>query len=158
MAQIRVLAVGENKEKWLVSFLETYSKKLKHFCDFDIVAIKPYKEARNQIEDKLKKESESILKQINDSDYLILCDLRGKALTSPQLATQLEKAFSHSGKKRYVFLIGGAFGVGDEVLKRADLKLKLSEMTMNHHVALAMLCEQIYRAFTIRENLPYHNE
>jgi 23S rRNA (pseudouridine1915-N3)-methyltransferase len=158
MLQVRILAVGENKEKWLTTFLEVYSKKLKHFCDFEFVAIKPYKEARNQVEDKLKKESESILKHIADSDYLILCDLRGQALTSIQLSEKLEKIFAHSGKKRYSFLIGGAFGVSDEIYQRADLKLKLSEMTMNHHLALAMLQEQIYRSFAIQKNLPYHNE
>lgn len=157
MPQLKVLAVGELKEKWLTSFLETYTKKLKHFADLEMIAIKPYKEARDQVEDKLKKESESLLKQISTSDFVVLCDLRGKALSSPQLAEQFEKIFSHSGKKRLVFIIGGAFGVGEAVFQRADLKIKLSEMTMNHHVALAMLLEQIYRAFTIREGIPYHN-
>jgi len=157
MPALKVMAVGDGKEQWLSVFLETYGKKLKHFCDLELVAIKPFKEARHQVEDKLKKEGEAVLKQLSPTDYFVLCDLRGTSMTSEQWATKLENIFTHSGKKRLCFLIGGAFGVDGAVFQRADLKIKLSDMTMNHHVALAMLLEQIYRAFTIRQGIPYHN-
>lgn len=157
MPQLKVMAVGDGKEKWLSAFLDTYGAKLKHFCDLEITAIKPYKEGRGEVENKLKKEAEAVLKQLTPTDYFVLCDLRGTSMTSEQWASKLENVFSHSGKKRLCFLIGGAYGVDDSVFQRADLKMKLSEMTLNHHLALAVLLEQIYRAFTIRQGLPYHN-
>jgi 23S rRNA (pseudouridine1915-N3)-methyltransferase len=158
MSKLRILAVTEGKEAWLNIATEVYSKKLKHFCDFEMVAIKPYKEARSQVSEKIVKESESILKKIDTKDVVFLCDLRGKQLSSLQLSQQLEKATVAHSSKPLVFVIGGAYGVDEGLLARAQYKIKFSEMTLNHHVAMVLLLEQLYRAFTIQKKIPYHNE
>lgn len=158
MPQIRLLVVSDNKEEWLRSAQNIYNKKINHFESFEIITLKPYREARAQVQEKIERESEQILKKIEDKDYVILADLDGKELTSLQLAEKIENLLSHFSGRRWTFIIGGAYGVSDKLRERTDARLKLSKMTMNHHVAQAFLLEQIYRAFTIIKRIPYHNE
>ncbi len=158
MPQIRLLVVSDNKEEWLRSAQSLYVKKINHFENFEIVALKPYRQARAQTQEKIERESEQILKKIEHKDYVILADLDGKETSSLQFAEKIENLLSHFSGRRWTFVIGGAYGVSDKLRERADTKLKLSKMTMNHHVAQAFLLEQIYRAFTIIKKIPYHNE
>jgi 23S rRNA (pseudouridine1915-N3)-methyltransferase len=158
MARLRILAVTENKEKWLQAATHLYHEKIEHFCKCEIVSIKPYKEARAAIQEKIKKETESILKKIDEKDHVILCDLQGAEYSSLEFAKKMQNTIESVGSKNITFIIGGAYGVGDELKRRAKERIKLSEMTMNHYVAHTMLLEQIYRAFTIIKGLPYHNE
>lgn len=158
MPRIRIIAVTESKEKWLQIACDLYQEKIEHFCKCELVAIKPYKEARAAGQEKIKKETEAILKKIEDRDHVVLCDLLGKELTSLQFAKKMEKTLDSLGSRNIVFVIGGAYGVGDELRQRSQERIKLSQMTMNHYVAHTMLMEQIYRAFTIIKGLPYHNE
>lgn len=157
MSKVRIVAVTEGKEAWLTVAIDLYKKKLKHFCDFELIAVKPHKEARSQISEKITKESENILKKIEEKDVVFLCDLRGKQFTSEGFSQLIERSFVSFSNRPLVFVIGGAYGVDDCLLKRADFKIKFSEMTLNHHVAMVLLLEQIYRAFTIQKNIPYHN-
>ena len=105
---------------------------------------------------KIKSESKLILRQLTDSDFVILCDEHGVAYSSLKFAKKIETLFL-TGKKRLVFVIGGAYGVGDEVKSRAEMKLKLSDFTLNHYLAFATLQEQVYRAMTIIKGIQYHN-
>jgi len=157
MASIKIIAVSEGKEEWLRAALEVYESKLKHFCKFEIVHVKPYKEARAAVQEKVKKESAAVLSKLTDKDHVILCEVKGKAFTSEGFAQQLEKNLTNYPNKTLTFIIGGAYGAGEELLSRAQEKLKLSEMTMNHYVAEVVLLEQIYRAYTIIKGIPYHN-
>lgn len=157
MARLKVLAVTENKEKWVRSANELYAEKLSHFAKCELLALKPYKSARGDTEEKITKESEAILKKIDSRDYVILCDERGKTYGSIDFSKVLQKTIESTGSASIVFVVGGAYGVSDEVRGRANLKLKLSEMVMNHYVAHTVLLEQIYRSFTIIKGLPYHN-
>ncbi len=158
MPQIRIVAVTENKEKWVQLATELYREKLEHFAKIEILAIKPYKEARAAVQEKIKKETEAILKKIDSKDYLVLCDEKGIERSSLKFAKHLEKLIDTMGTKRITFVIGGAYGVDLEHFPRQVEKIKLSSMTLNHYVAHTVLLEQVYRAFTILKGLPYHNE
>jgi len=158
MARLKVIAVTENKEKWIQSASELYREKIEHFIKCEIIAVKPYKEARAAVQEKIKKETEALLKKIDAKDYVILCDVQGKSYTSLEFSKRVQKTLETASGKNLVYVIGGAYGVGEELRQRAQEKLKLSEMTLNHYVAHTVLLEQIYRAFTIVKGLPYHNE
>lgn len=157
MAHFKVIAVTENKEAWLRAAADVYREKISHYSKCDLISIKPYKEARGATQEKIKKESAAILEKIDDRDYVILCDLKGKASSSEKFAERLGKTIDGGGSRKIVFLIGGAYGVDESLRTRANERLLLSEMTMNHYVAQVVLLEQIYRALTILKNIPYHN-
>lgn len=144
------------KETWSDQVCEIYQKKISHFMRFEIQNLKPKKSSREDADYKRNEESALLLQHLEKDDFVILFDEKGKVFGSMEFAKKMEQALN-SSKKRLIFIIGGAFGVNDEVKSRADLKVNLSAMTMNHLMAQAMSLEQIYRAFTILKNIPYHN-
>jgi len=144
------------KEEWFDLVVQTYIKKIKPFIDFEIVSLKSNKTDRDEAELKKVFESKELLKKITADDFVILFDEKGKDLDSVQFSKQLEVVVN-SGKKRIVFIVGGAFGVSDDIKNRAHLSVSLSKMVMNHLVAETVVLEQIYRAFTIQKRIPYHN-
>lgn len=156
--QIQLLVVSEDKEEWLRFAQAQYLKKINHFCDFKIEKIKPFKEAREEINEKKQREAERVLKKISPKDYVILCDEKGAEFNSLRFSKNLQKIQEHYSNRRVVFVIGGAYGVDDTIKTRAQETICLSKMTMNHFVAQIFLLEQIYRGFMILKGLPYHNE
>lgn len=144
------------KETWSDEVSELYRKKISFFMPLEIQTLKAKKSAREDAEFKKSEESELLLKNIQSDDYVVLFDERGSSFDSIQFSKKIENILG-SSKKRAIFIIGGAFGVTEEVRKRADLKVALSPMVMNHLMAQAMSLEQIYRAFTIIKKIPYHN-
>lgn len=144
------------KEPWAEQVTELYKKKISHFVGFDVQTLKPKKSAREDAEYKKREESELILKNITADDYVILLDERGSVLDSIKFAKKIETVMG-SSKKRCVLIVGGAFGVTEDIRSRAQLVVSLSPMVMNHLMAQAMLLEQVYRAFTIIHKIPYHN-
>lgn len=144
------------KEAWADEVNELYRKKISFFTPFEVLSLKPKKSARDDADYKRSEEAALILKSLSKDDFVVLLDERGSSLDSLQFAKKIETVLG-SSKKRAVFIIGGAFGVTEEVRLRADLKVSLSPMVMNHLMAQAMLLEQIYRAFTIIKKIPYHN-
>jgi 23S rRNA (pseudouridine1915-N3)-methyltransferase len=151
------LFTGGQKEDWLLSAAAEYEKKIGFFVSTEIMRLKPSKQARAASELKLKGESDSILKALKPDDYVIVFDERGESLDSIAFSKKVVRAFE-SGKKRVVMIVGGAYGLSEDVKKRAQWSCSLSKMVMNHHVAQTVLLEQTYRAFTILKNIPYHNE
>lgn len=145
-----------SKMQWFDHFEEVYLEKISHFCKINIFHLKSPSVEREQSQEKLKAEELLLLKKLTSDDYVILLDERGKKLDSIQFADAHVKAIS-SGKKRLVFIIGGAFGVTDLIRQRANLILCLSSLVMNHLIAESVLLEQIYRSFTIQKRIPYHN-
>lgn len=145
-----------SKQEWFELCENLYLTKISHFCKISIVHLKSPSGDREQSREKLKGEESILLKKLSSDDYLILLDERGKKLDSMQFSDHHAKAAS-SGKKRLVFVIGGAFGVTDEIKQRANLTISFSSMVLNHLVAEAVLLEQIYRSFTIQKRIPYHN-
>lgn len=144
------------KEPWNEMAVELYTKKIKHFVDFEVHQIKPSKNNRSQSKEKLKEEAEKLLKFLKPGDEIILFDEKGKSLSSEKFSSFLDQ-LSMSGKKRIIFVVGGAFGVSDQIKEIAQQKINLSPFVLNHLVAMTVVLEQIYRAFTIKTGLPYHN-
>ena len=155
--KIVFLNVQTANEKWSSAACETYLEKIKHFHKIEIKTVKSEKNSRENSALKKDKDSAAILNELTSDDYVFLFDEKGKKLNSMEYAQKIQQGLS-SGKKRMVFIIGGAFGVNSKVLEEANVVVNLSTMTMNHVVAQVMSLEQTYRAFTILNNLPYHNE
>lgn len=145
-----------SKEEWFEKALQQYSKKISYYSDFSVVTLKTLKLDRDEADRKKNHEEAELLKKISQDDFVILFDEKGKSLTSESFADQLIRCET-SGKKRICYIIGGAFGVTEAIKKRADLKLSLSGFVMNHLVAETVVLEQIYRAYTIKNRIPYHN-
>lgn len=144
------------KEAWFETASELYEKKINGFWPFEIISLKTLKQDRSEIKIKIKFEHDELIKKMTSDDFVVLFDEKGRDFDSIQFSQQLEKA-TLSGKKRIVFVVGGAFGVSDEIKSRAQLKVSLSKMVMNHLVAETVALEQIYRALTILNRISYHN-
>ena len=156
--KIVLLTIGKTSEKYLIEGIAQYQKRLKHYTQFEILEIPNLKNAKNfSNAEIIKKEGELILKQLQNSDYLVLLDDKGKDFTSPKYAQKLQQ-WMLSGKKRVVFVVGGAYGFSEQVYKRGNEKISLSKMTFSHQMVRLFFVEQLYRAFTILNNEPYHHE
>lgn len=156
--KIVLVVVGKTNEKYLTEGISDYQKRLNHYTNFEIVEISNIKNAKNFSEKELiKKEGEMILKQINTSDYLVLLDDKGNVFSSPSFAEKLQQ-WMISGKKRLVFVVGGAYGFSQEVYNRGNEKLSLSKMTFSHQMVRLFFVEQLYRGYTILNNEPYHHK
>jgi 23S rRNA (pseudouridine1915-N3)-methyltransferase len=156
--KIVLITIGKTSEKYLIEGIYQYKNRLKHYTNFEMMEIPNIKNSKNLSEAELmKKEGELILKQIQNSDHLVLLDDKGKDFTSPRFAQKLQQ-WMLSGKKRIVFVVGGAYGFSEEIYKRGNEELSLSKMTFSHQMVRLFFVEQIYRAFTILNNEPYHHE
>lgn len=144
------------KEDWALNAQSIYIEKIKRFSDFEVLKIKSPNISRDNKAHKIEEESKLILAKLKPDDYLLLFDENGKILDSIEFAQNF-KRIQEANPKRIIFLIGGAFGVSEDIKKRANQKLALSKMVMNHHVALTVALEQIYRTLTILKGIPYHN-
>ncbi len=144
------------KEEWFESAALHYSKKISNYTDFEIVSLKTLKQGRDEALLKKKFEASELVKRLTQDDFIILFDEEGKNFTSEEFAERITK-IEDGGKKRIVYIVGGAFGVTDEIKERAHLKLSLSSFIMNHLVAETVVLEQVYRAYTIKNRIPYHN-
>lgn len=155
---IELVVVGKTDLKEVESLVSIYSKRLNHYVRFAITTIADVRNTRNLSEAEQRRlEGESILRLVNDSDYVMLLDERGLELRSIEFAEVLQRRMS-SGVKRLVFVIGGPYGFSEAVYSRANGKLSLSRMTFSHQIVRAIFAEQLYRAFTILRNEPYHHE
>ena len=156
--KIVLLTIGKTSEKYLIEGIAQYQKRLKHYTQFEMLEIPNIKNAKNFSNAELmKKEGDLILKNLQNSDHLVLLDDKGKDFTSVKFAQKLQ-SWMLSGKKRLVFVIGGAYGFSDAVYQRGNEKLSLSKMTFSHQMVRLFFIEQIYRGYTILNNEPYHHE
>lgn len=158
--KIRLLTIGKTSKKYLEDGIQDYLDRLKHYCSFEIIFIKDIAHAKNMNIDELKKkEAHAFLQKITPQDHLILLDEHGKHLSSRQWAEDLDSFMTHkSMNKDLCFVIGGAYGFGEEMHKRANALLSLSKMTFSHQMIRMIFVEQLYRAFTIIRNEKYHND
>ena len=159
MQTIKIICVGNLKEKYLVSAVEEYEKRLKSFCDFEIIEIAeqrlPENPSLSQIENALNKEAEKIGEKIPKGSAVISMAIEGKQLSSEDLAEKIS-AYAVNGKSKIVFLIGSSFGLSEMLKQKSDFKLSMSKMTFPHQLSRVMICEQIYRAFGIINHTKYH--
>lgn len=152
----RLIVVQSKREEWHKLATETYLQKLKAFHDFEITSIKSSRQGRDDSASKKADESKAILCAIKEGEWIVLLDERGQSFDSVAFAKTLQK-WQDTGKNKICFVIGGAFGVTEELAKRAHFKISLSPMVMNHLLAQVVLLEQVYRSFCIHKNIPYHN-
>ena len=157
--KITIACVGKIKEKYLTAGIDEFTKRLTPFCKLETVAINEEKMPENpspaEKEQVLEKETQRLLAIIPENSYVILLDVIGKQLSSPELASKID-ALALSGNSHITFVIGGAFGYTDALRKRADYALSFSKMTFTHQMIRLLLVEQIYRAYKISNNQKYH--
>lgn len=157
--QIQIITVGKLKENYLKQGLAEYEKRLKPYAKVKITELKdePTPQQATEKEERQIKtiEGERILAKIPADGFVIALDLRGKALTSEQLAQTINEQMIY-GTKSLVFIIGGSLGLSEEVLSRSDLRLSFGKLTYPHQLMRLILVEQIYRAFKIIRGEPYH--
>jgi len=155
---IELIVVGKTDMKEVETLVAMYSKRLNHYVRFAITTIADVRNTKKLSEGEQKRlEGEAILRLLTPSDYVMLLDEHGAELRSIEFADLIEKRMS-AGVKRLVFIIGGPYGFSDAVYARANGKLSLSKMTFSHQIVRAIFLEQLYRAFTILKNEPYHHE
>lgn len=159
MLQIKVIAVGKIKEKYLKDGISEYLKRLSSYVRLNTVEVndEPCPEKASALEeDKIRsREGERVLRAIAPSEYVIVLDLNGKQLSSPELADLLaERALQ--GQSNVTFVIGGSLGLADEVRQRADFLWSWSRLTFPHQLIRLVLYEQLYRACKINKNETYH--
>ncbi len=155
--KITLIAVGKTEDKYLIEGIEKYLNRLKHYINFSFLVIPDIKNTKNLTEAQQKsKEAELIAKQINPIDVVILLDEKGKKHSSVSFANYLNKQMVGS-VQHLVFIIGGPYGFDDSIYKRANTSISLSDMTFSHQMVRLFFVEQLYRAFSILKNEPYHH-
>ena len=155
---IELIVVGKTDMKEVEALVAMYTKRLNHYVKFAITTLADVRNTKNlSAAEQKRMEGEAILRLVTDSDHLMLLDEHGLELRSIEFADLLQKRMS-AGTKRLVFVIGGPYGFSDAVYQRANSKLSLSKMTFSHQIVRAIFTEQLYRAFTILHNEPYHHE
>lgn len=159
MLNVNIICVGNLKEKYWRDACDEYAKRLGAFCKFQIIEVGESRLPKSCSEADIIKvintEGDRILEKCPASSYVAAMCIEGGELSSVQLAQKLEQ-IAVSGKSRVNFIIGGSYGLSDAVKSRADLRLSMSPMTFPHQLARVMLCEQIYRAFSINADTKYH--
>lgn len=156
---IRIAAVGRVKEKWMRDGLADYLKRIQPYEKIEVVEVDDEKapESNSDAENEAVKltEGRKLLKNIKDNDFVILLDLAGKEMDSVSLSKKIEEIHTR-GYNRITFVIGGSLGVSKELISRADIRWKISVNTFPHQLCRIIVAEQIYRAFRILHNEPYH--
>ena len=154
---IKLVCIGKTDKKELEGLIKIYSDRLQHYIKFEIEIIPDLKKTRNLDENQQKsKEGDLILSGIQNSDFMVLLDENGKQFSSETFSEYIQKRMN-SGLKRLIFVIGGPYGFSEEIYKRANAKISLSKMTFSHQMVRLFFTEQLYRAFTILKNEPYHH-
>ncbi|MBL7801935.1 MAG: 23S rRNA (pseudouridine(1915)-N(3))-methyltransferase RlmH [Chitinophagales bacterium] len=155
--KINLILLGKTTEKSIADLSLFYQNKLKHYVNFELTVIEN-SSIRFENPDLVKEaEAKLMLKKILPSDWVVLLDENGKTYSSVPFANQLQ-TWMNMGRKQICFVVGGAFGFHTSVYERADAKLSLSSMTFSHQLVRPVFLEQLYRAFTILKNEPYHHQ
>lgn len=155
--KIVLIVIGKTVEEWLKKGIQNYVERIEHFAPFEIQVIPDLKNTKNMDTSTQKeREGESIIKLLQRGDDVILLDDKGMEMTSEDMSAWMDKKMSLS-VKRLVFIIGGPYGFSREVYDSANSKLSLSKMTFSHQMVRLIFVEQLYRAFTIINGMPYHH-
>lgn len=159
MINISIICVGKIKEKYFTAAVDEYKKRLSRFCNLNIIELKdepiPQNPTAGEMDIVLYKEGEKIKKSIPKGAYIIPLCVEGKEKTSEKLAFMLND-LAAGGTSHIAFIIGGSLGIADDIKQMSKLKLSFSKMTFPHQLMRVILTEQLYRAFTINNNISYH--
>ena len=157
--KIRFLLLGKTNTSYLQEGIEMYVKRIQKYNRLEIQILSGLKKSKYLSPQQIKEaEGEQFLQQFQTGDFIVLLDEKGKSYNSLQFAGELQTLFMQQSYKQLTFVCGGAYGFSDAVYKRANKKLSLSKMTFSHQLIRLVFLEQLYRAFTILKNEPYHNE
>lgn len=155
---IDLLVVGKTDSAEIQSLVATYLKRLNFYTRMTLVTLPDLKNTRNiSAESQKRQEGELLMRQFANGDYVVLLDEKGAEMRSVEFSMWLQKRMN-SGVRRLCFVIGGPYGFSKTVYDRADESISLSRMTFSHQIIRAIFAEQLYRAFTIIRNEPYHHE
>jgi 23S rRNA (pseudouridine1915-N3)-methyltransferase len=155
--KIQLLSIGKDHEPYVKPGIEDFTRRISRYYPVEWSLIPTPKNTATLTQPDLKKkEAEIILGLLAKDDFLIALDERGKQMTSEGLATFIQTRANDSTKK-LVFLIGGVYGLDESILKRADYRWSLSQLTLPHQLVRLLLAEQLYRACTILRNEKYHH-
>ena len=149
---IKIICVGKIKERYITEALEEYKKRISKYTKLEIVELQDYDNPNKQI--VLDKEKELILKSINPKDYIITLEIEGNMLDSVEFKDKIDKTLQQNSN--ITFIIGGSYGLSDEIKKLSNYKLSFSRMTFPHQLFRVLLLEQIYRSYKIMNNESYH--
>lgn len=156
--KITFLTVGKTEDAYLKEGIDKYVKRLKHYTKLELIELNELKNTKAlSTEQQKAKEAELILKKINQLDYVVLMDEKGKEYSSTQFAAYINKK-EISSSANLIFIIGGPYGFDHSVYQRANDKISLSRMTFSHQMVRLFFVEQLYRAYTIIKGEPYHHE
>ena len=153
---IKLIYLSRNKNNNIELLVNDYEKKINHFVKFSSFCLKN-KSQSNEISQIIKSESDLILENISKEDTIVLLDEKGKEYSSYELADLISTNMMDR-TKNLTFVIGGAYGFSKELKEIFNFKISLSKLTFPHEMARLFFCEQLYRSFTIINNIPYHNK
>ena len=148
---IKIITVGKIKEQYLVDAIKEYSKRLSKYTKLEIIEVK---DEDFDINKTLETEKNNILKYVDTKDYIITLDIEGNNISSMDFANKINDIFNHNSN--ITFIIGGSYGLHEDIKKLSNYSLSFSKMTFPHQLFRVMLLEQIYRAYKINNNETYH--
>ena len=155
--RIKLLVVGKTTDSRIVSLIEDYQNRLRHYVPFSLEVLPELRNAKSLSEEQQKKgEGEMILKAVSAAEEMILLDEHGREFRSVEFSEYLQKKMSAG--RDIVFVVGGPYGFSEAIYARANGKISLSKMTFSHQMVRLFFVEQIYRAMTILRHEPYHHE
>lgn len=155
---VELIAVGKTDSQHVEALVEMYMRRINRYVKFAVTTIPDVRQgAKQAVVSQMRREGEALLRLLTAEDYVVLLDDKGQQFTSRELASWLQKRMNGS-PRRLCFIIGGPYGFSPQVYERADAELSLSRMTFSHQIVRAIFTEQLYRAFTILHNEPYHHE
>ena len=147
----KIICIGKIKEKYLQEAIEEYQKRISKYTKLEIIELPDY---NYDLKKTIKEESDNIMKVLNKNDYNILLDINGSLLSSVELSDKINNILINNSN--ITFIIGGSFGVSDEIKNMVNYKLSFSKMTFPHQLFRVILLEQIYRSFKIINHEEYH--
>jgi len=156
---IDIICVGKLKEQYLRDAVQEYTKRLSRYCKIHIVEVKdemaPANPSFGDEERILLAEGDRVAKKIREGAYVIALDIKGEQVSSEALAQRLQERMLQ-GSSHFIFIIGGSLGLHASILEASDWRLSFSKMTFPHQLMRVILCEQLYRSFTILKGEKYH--
>jgi 23S rRNA (pseudouridine1915-N3)-methyltransferase len=156
--KVKLYLIGKTDKSEIQSLIELFSKRIERYIRFETLIIPDIKNTASLSESQQKtKEGQALLAKIRPDEFLVLLDEKGKTMSSKQFSKFIEKHMVQS-TQCLSFIIGGPYGFSKEVYAKASGKMSLSEMTFSHQIIRVIFAEQLYRAFTIIRNEPYHHE
>ncbi len=156
--KVLLIHCGKTEDSYIITGIEKYEKRLKHYLSVETIYLPALKNTQAlSKEEQKEKEGAVILSKIQNTDFIVLLDEKGKQFTSIDFSKYLTQHINN-GTRRIVFITGGPYGFSPEVYAKANFKISLSAMTFSHQMVRLFFIEQLYRAMTIQKGEPYHHE